>query len=299
MKESKITVIGAGNVGSSVAYALILKNIASHIVLIDIDTVRCKGELLDLSDAMPFCRTSELTTGTTKDARDADIIIICAGKAQKPGESRTDLLQANKKIIESIFKDLKPINKNAIVIIVSNPVDILTYHAQQLSGLPKNQVFGSGTLLDTQRLLGILSKRLGIAEQSIDAYVIGEHGDSQVCAWSLANVAGIPLTNFKELKKGDYKKIEDEVKNQAYEIISCKGSTHYGIATCVASICETIMYDQKGILPLSTFIPEFDVCFSMPAVLGKNGIERVLYPKLSNDEQEKLKQSASKLKKIL
>jgi len=298
MKGLTIAIIGTGNVGASIAYALILKDLVPHIILVDIDNKRCNAELLDLSNALPFCETSQLTIGNYKDAAQADIIIMCAGKPQKSGESRTELLNANKKIAESIFNELKPIHKNTIILMVANPVDSLTAYAQQISGLPTKQVFGSGTLLDTQRLCGILSKKINVAEQSIDAYVVGEYGDSQVCAWSSAHVANIPLSHFTQIKNDDYKKISDKVKNQAYEIIEGKGATYYGIATCVASICESIIYDQKRVLTLSTFIPKFNVCFSMPVVLGKNGIETILYPSLNEFEKEQLKVSAEQLKKL-
>ena len=178
-------------------------------------------------------------------------------------------------------------------------MDILTLYAQQLADLPRNQVFGSGTFLDTQRLRGILAKKLGVAEQSIDAYILGEHGDTQFPAWSTAHVGGIPLLNFEKISRDDLDQIAEETSQRAYDIIACKGTTFYGIAACVATMCEAILFNQKLVVPLSTYIPEFQLCFSMPTVLGENGIEQILPTLLDDKEQKKLESSAQKLKKFI
>ncbi len=296
MKHTKIAIIGAGSVGSTTAYALLLKNVAAEIMLIDIDEIRCKGETLDLSDALPFCKPSKITKKTFKDAAQADIIIITAGARQKQGQSRIDLLQTNKKIIQTICNNLQPLSKHAIVIIITNPVDLMTYHAQQCLSLPKKQIFGSGTMLDTQRLRSLLSEKLSIAEQSIDAYILGEHGDTQFAVLSSAQVDGMKLLDFPEITSEILFKLENEAKNRAQEIIDYKGATYFGIAACVATICEAIVYDQKLVTPLSCFQEQFGVCLSMPVVIGAHGIEKQLEIALNPQEQEKLAHSAQSLK---
>ncbi len=298
MEHAKIAIIGTGSVGSTAAYALILKNIASEIILTDINKELCKGEVHDLSDALPFSSTSQVRVGSLKDASHADIIIITAGARQKVGQKRSELLKTNCAIVKQIISDMKPIQPNAIIIIVSNPLDILTLCAQQVSGLDRSQVFGTGTFLDTQRLRGVLSRKLSIAQQSIHAYILGEHGDTQFAAWSTATIAGIPIIEFPELTQKELEKIAQQAKARAYEIIECKGATYFGIATCVAAMCENIVYDTKRVLPLSLYAPEFDVCLSMPAVLGESGIEQILPPPLSTKEQLQLEKSSEYLQKL-
>lgn len=299
MKHSKIAIIGAGNVGSTVAYALVLKNIATEIILVDIDETRCRGEILDLSDALAFNKISKVRSGNPYDASQADIIVIAAGKAQKPGETRMALLATNKTIISDIFSSIKPIKSHTIVIMVTNPLDILTALAQSLSGLSRNQVFGTGTFLDTLRLRGTIAEKTNVARDSVQAYVVGEHGDSQCAVWSSAEIASIPIAQFPGIEKKDFEAIAEKTKNTAYEIIACKGSTHFGIASCVAAICEAIVFDQKLIIPLSTYIQEYDTVFSMPAIVGESGIEKILSIPLNDFEQKKLADSAQKLKSLL
>lgn len=295
MKYAKIAIIGSGAVGSTTAYAILWKNIAAEIILIDIDEKRCKGEILDLADTLPFCGASKIRQGTTKDAQHAHIIIIAAGARQKPGQPRAELITTNKNIIESIAHDLKDINKDAIIIMVTNPVDTLTLLAQKLLHLPQNQIFGSGTSLDSQRLRGLLCKKLSIAEQSINAYILGEHGDTQFPAWSSLYITGIPILNFPQITKEGLHNMAEETKNRAYEIIECKGATYFGIAACVADMCEAIIFDQKRIIPISSYNNNFDVCLSMPSVIGSKGIEQTLPIHLTTEEQALLKQSAEKL----
>jgi len=298
MKHSKIAVIGAGNVGATTAYALLLSNVTGEVILVDINEERCKGEVLDLSDALPFCEASKVRSGTAQDAGQADIIVITAGTPQVPGQSRTELVEQNAQIVNSIIKSLKPINPQAIIIVVSNPVDVMTLCAQKTSGLPQNQVFGSGTILDTQRLRGSIAKEIGFAEQSIHAYIVGEHGDTQLPAWSSAYAGGIPLKNFPQLTPDKLDAIAKQTRQKAYEIIECKQATFYGIAACVAHICEAIVFDQKLILPLSTYVQEYDVALSMPVVLGERGIEQQLPIPLNNDEKQKLEESARHLREV-
>lgn len=298
MKHSKIAIIGTGNVGSTIAYALMLRNMVAEILLIDINEQRCRGEQLDLSDALTFSTTSTISSASFEDARTADIIIIAAGKPQLPDQPRTELARINQSILTSTINKLQPLNPQAIIIVVSNPVDLLTLHIQNIAGLPKNQIFGTGTFLDSQRLRTIIADKLNIAEQSIHAYILGEHGDSQFVAWSSATIGGVPLANFAGLTDSEFEAISKTVRNRAYEIIACKGSTFYGIAACVTAMCQNILFDQKRVLPLSCFIPELDTCLSMPVVLGEGGIERILPVCLNKQEKQLLEQSASGLKAL-
>jgi L-lactate dehydrogenase len=295
MKHTKISIIGAGAVGSTIAYALILNKVAAEICLIDVNEIRCRGEILDLSDAIPFSGPSLIHGETAKNAGKSDIIIIAAGKRQEPGEDRIALLNTNKKIIKSILQEIQPINKESIIIMVTNPVDILTLYAQELINHPRSQLFGSGTFLDTQRLRGLLSQKIHIAEQSIHAYILGEHGDTQFPAWSCARVAGIPLQDFG-LSEKELEAMARETKDKAYEIIKCKGATFYGIATCVAALCRTIIFDQKRVTPVSCYLEQYDICMSVPVVLGKNGINTILQLPLNKREIEQLDQSAQAIR---
>ena len=295
MKHSKIAIIGAGLVGSTTAYALLLKNIAAEIILVDVNEVRCRGELLDLSDALTFDGTSLIRIGNAHDASQADIIIIAAGKAQKPHESRTDLLQANILIFDAICKEITPINPQAIVIIVTNPVDLMTLHIQEKLNLPRKQIIGSGTFLDSQRLRGLLSRLVNVSQQSINVSILGEHGETQFVAWSTAEIAGTPLLQFPGITQEKLTGIAQEVKDKAQEIISCKGATYYGIAACVAEICKIIMFNQKTAIPVSTYIEEYNICLSVPVVIGESGIENLLPLTLNAQEKQQFINSAKQL----
>lgn len=299
MKQSRVAIIGAGAVGAATAYAIMWKNIAAEILLVDIDEKRCIGEVYDLSDAIPFCCTSTIAHGSFKDAGQANIIIIAAGKRQKPGQDRVELLSTNRQIINSIMQEMQPIQPHAIIIMVTNPVDIMAYFAQKASKLPNNQVFGSGTYLDTQRLCGAISRTIDVAEQSIQAYILGEHGESQFVAWSCAYIAGTPLAQFPAMEKLDRANIAEEIKKKAYEIIECKDATYYGIAACVADMCESIIFNQRRVIPVSCYQQAFDVCLSIPTIIGKRGIEQMITPPLNEDEQQLLVQSATKLQEII
>jgi L-lactate dehydrogenase len=299
MKKSTVAIVGTGVVGSTTAYTLLLSGFVSKIMLIDTNVQRCKGELEDLLDARPFGGNAEIVQGTLQEAGQADIVIIAAGMAQKPDQPRIELLNTNRKIIASIIAGMKPLNKDLIIIMVTNPVDVLTLQAQELSGLPRNQIFGSGTLLDSQRLRGKIGDKLGIAQQSIHAYVLGEHGDTQFVAWSCANIGGVPLAAFSELSAKELEQMAQEARQKVYEIIRCKGSTAYGIAACVTAYCQNILLDSKRIAPVSCFVEELKVCLSMPAVLGKQGVERILRLPLSKDEQAKLAVTAAAVRELL
>jgi len=297
MKHNKIAIIGAGDVGTSTAYALMWKRLAAEIILVDIDQKRCKGEILDLTDAMPFCATSALKSGSFGDAGNADIIIICAGARQKPGQSRLELLNTNWNVIHSIMKNMQPLQKDAIIIMVSNPVDITTYCAQLHSGLPHDQVFGTGTYLDTQRLIGIIAQELYVSPLSVHAYMLAEHGDTQFAAWSCARIDGIPLSQL--ISDTKMKQIHDIAMKRVYEIIECKEATYFGIAACVADICECIIFNQKRVLPVSTYQKKYEISFSLPTVIGEKGIERILDIPLDEKENQLLTVSAQALQKII
>jgi L-lactate dehydrogenase len=298
MKHTTVAVIGVGAVGSTIAYALLLKNSVSEIILIDVDVKRCSGEVKDLADVLGLSYASKLMQGTYEDAKRADIIIIAAGRPQKPGEPRTGLIDVNKGIMKNIVESLKGLNPKAIVIVVANPLDILTHYAIKHLGLPAGQIFGAGTFLDSQRLKHYLACQTGVAEESIDAWVVGEHGDSQLVAWSLTHIAGAAVERFgiTEVMK---KEIALAVKNAAYDIIQAKGATFYGIATCVATLCDMIIYNTRQVVSLSWFHPEYGVCMSLPVLLTDHGIARVMPVEFSDEERELLAQSAAAIKRYL
>lgn len=295
----RIAIIGAGSVGSTTAYALMLKNIAAEIMLVDIDCTRCMGEVLDLEDAASLQQSASIRQASIKEAGAADIILLAAGARQQVRQSRTQLLDANKEVISSIIKQMQPINKQALIIVISNPVDIMTRLVQITSGLPTNQVFGSGTILDSLRLRVLLKQKIGIAEQSIHAYILGEHGDTQFPVWSSATIAGIPITQFSGLTQSILDTCADQARQKVYDIIACKQATYFGVATCVAVMCEAILCNTKQILPLSTYVSDLDVCLSVPCVLGRNGIEQILLDGLNGLEREQLAASARVLKEVM
>lgn len=304
----KIAVIGCGFVGSSSAFSLMQSGLFSEIVLIDSDKERAEGEAMDISHGTLFARPMKIYAGTYDDIVDAAIIVVTAGAAQKPEETRLDLVNKNTAIFKSIIPEIAKRNCEGILLIVSNPVDILTYVAAKLSGFTENRVIGSGTVLDTARLKYVLGEHLSVDNRSIHAFIIGEHGDSEIAAWSSANVSGIPVNDFCEMR-GHFEhdkateKIAELVKNSAYRIIDKKRATYYGIAMSVKRICEAIVRDEKSILPVSSMMyGQYgidDVVLSMPAVVGKNGVETKVPISLNKEELEKLQESAKKLKEIL
>lgn len=298
MKQSKIAIIGAGRVGSTTAYALMLRNISAEIMLVDIKFELCKGEVDDLSDALSFSSTSSVYAASPEQAAQADIIVITAGKAQEPDQDRLELVQVNKKIVQSIVESLSPINPNACIIVVSNPVDIMTRLVQESGILPRHHIFGSGTMLDTQRLRGYIAKKANVAEQSVHVYILGEHGDSQFVAWSDADIGGVPIEKFPGISQSELDELAIKTREKAYEIIKCKGSTYYGVATCVSAYCENILFNQKRVIPVSTWVEKLGVCLSMPCVIGQNGIEQIIDIPLNATEQKQLEESAQKLQKI-
>lgn len=304
----KAAVIGCGFVGSATAFSLMQSGLFSEIVLIDADMDRAEGEALDISHGVPFSRHMKIYAGTYEDIVDAAIIIITAGANQKPDETRLDLVHKNVAIFRSIIPEIAKRNCAGILLIVSNPVDILTYTAIKLSGFTENRVIGSGTVLDTARLKYELSEHLSVDSRSIHAFIIGEHGDSEIAAFSSANVSGIALSEFCEMRghydhEANTRQIAENVKNSAYEIIQKKKATYYGIASAIRRICEVIIRDEKSILPVSSMMHgEYgieDVVLSMPAIVGKYGIETRVPIDLSEEEIEDLKRSAQTLKEFV
>ena len=308
VNSRKVAVIGCGFVGSSSAFALMQSGLFSEMVLIDADTNRAEGEAMDISHGIPFVGNMKIYSGDYDDIVDASIIVITAGAGQKPGETRLDLVHKNVGIFKSIIPEIAKRNCRGILLVVANPVDILTYTALKLSGFEENRVIGSGTVLDTARLKYQLGEHLSVDSQSVHAYIIGEHGDSEIAVWSSANVSGIALDDFCEMR-GHYnhdksqENIAEKVKNSAYEIISKKRATYYGVAMAVKRICEAIIRDEKSILPISSMMHgEFgidDVVLSMPSIVGANGIETKVPISLSDEEKVNLKKSADTLRSIL
>lgn len=298
----KISIIGAGAVGSTIAYTTMIKNLASEIVLIDLNKEKQEGEVLDINDGLSFSESGKVIAGDYKDAKDSDIIILTAGVAQKQGETRLDLVFRNKEIAISIFKQIGEIKPSCIIVVVSNPVDIITNIVQEISGLPKNQVFGSGTCLDTARLRTIISEKFNISSEQVEGFMLGEHGDTEFVAWSTVSIEGKKATNL--LSKEDMDSIESEIKNKAYNIISKKGATFYGIAMVVADIIEAIIFNQNKILPVST---QFDsmgdlcgnVCLGNPNIVGSGGIVKNWSIDITEEEKTKLKNSSDTLKQYI
>jgi L-lactate dehydrogenase len=299
MNNSIIAIIGAGRVGTTTAYALMLNNLASTILLVDVDDLRCKGEVLDLEDVIPFCTTSQIKETNLSQAAQADIIIITAGAAQNPGQPRSELLTTNKKMIDSIIQGLRPINPEAIIIVVTNPVDVLTLYVQSKNILPKSQVFGSGTFLDSIRLRGFIARHLNVTPEIVNTWILGEHGDSQFAAWSLSHCDGKSLLEMPEISQSNLDNFALKTKDKVYEIVRCKGSTFYGIATCLALMVQSILMDKKMILPVSWFHPQLEVCLGWPCTIGRKGIEEMFSVHLTASEQKQLEISVQELKKMI
>lgn len=303
----KAAMIGCGFVGSASAFALMQSGLFSELVLIDANHDKAEGEAMDIAHGLPFAGQMKIYAGDYDDIVDAAVIIVTAGAAQKPGETRLDLVNKNVNIFKSIIPEIAKRNYKGILLIVANPVDILTYTAVKLSGLPENRVIGSGTVLDTARLKYELGEHLEVDSRSVHSFIIGEHGDSEIVAWSSTNVSGIPVNDFCELR-GHFNheeamhRIADDVKNSAYDIIEKKGATYYGIAMSVKRICECIMRDEKSILPISSMMHgEYgisDICLSMPTVVGREGVETRVPIQLNEQEESALSASAEQLSKV-
>lgn len=303
----KVAVIGCGFVGAATAFTLMQSRLFSEMVLLDADFDKADGEAKDIAHGIPFAGQMKIYAGTYDDIADAAVIIVTAGANQKPEETRLALVHKNVAIYKSIIPEIARRNYQGILLIVSNPVDILTYAAVKLSGMPENRVIGSGTVLDTARLKYQLSEHLSVDSRSIHSFIIGEHGDSEIAAWSSTNVSGIPLNDFCEMRghfnhDSAMREIAETVKNSAYDIISKKHATYYGIAMSVKRICECIVRDEKSILPISTMLHGAygidKIALSMPAIVGLDGVETHVPISLSESEKEQLLRSADTLKEI-
>lgn len=306
INNRKVAIVGCGFVGSASAFALMQSGLFSEMVLIDADQRKAEGEAMDISHGEAYARPINIYAGNYDDAKDAAIIVITAGANQKPGETRLDLVQKNVNIFKSIMPEIAKRNYKGIVLVVANPVDILTYTAFKLSGLPEERVIGSGTVLDTARFRENLGNHLGVDSRSVHAFIIGEHGDSEIAVWSTANVAGVPINKFCEARghfahQEAMERIAQEVKMSAYEIIERKKATYYGIAMAVKRICECIVRDEKSVLPVSNMMHGAfgitDITLSMPAIVGRNGIELQMPLTLNDKETKALQDSAELLKK--
>lgn len=308
MKATKISIIGAGYVGSATAFALLNHGIATNIVLVDVNRKRAEGEAMDLDHGKVFVSPVNVVAGNYEDTTGSDIVIITAGLAQKQGETRIDLVNKNIEIFKQMVPQIVKYNPDAILLVVSNPVDILTYVTYKLSGFPQHRVFGSGTVLDTARFQSDLSIRFQVDPRDIRASIIGEHGDSEVATWSVTTIAGLTVNQYCDLigidfSKEDKKSIAEGVKNAAYEIIERKGYTNYAVALAITRIVTAILRDEKSILTVSTLQQGTygleDVCISVPTRVGRRGALDVIEVPYSSDELEALHHSAQLLKDII
>jgi L-lactate dehydrogenase len=304
----KVAVIGAGNVGATFTYTLVLNGLVGEIVLIDVDRERAEGEAMDISHAVPLSNPVRVWAGDYSDSAGADVVVVTAGTAQRPGETRIDLVKRNAEIFSDVIPSITEHNDTGILLIATNPVDVLSCVAWRMSGFPSKRVIGSGTVLDTARFRYLLGEYLGLDPRNVHAYVVGEHGDSEVPVWSLANVAGMRLDEYcrrEECDIGDAvrERISHQVRDAAYEVIERKGATYYAVAVALVRIVESILRDQHTVLSVSNLVPGLygigDIYFSLPAVIGRGGVERVVHLALDQAETEALRKSASVLRGVL
>lgn len=301
----KVGIVGAGMVGSSAGYALALMGLASEIVLVDRNEALAVAQAEDIAHAVPFMSSTLVSAGRYRDLEGAGVVILAAGVSQKPGETRLELLERNAAVFRAVLAEVLPVVPDAILLIASNPVDVMTQITTRLSGIDPRRVIGSGTILDTARFRSLVGRHLGISPQSVHAYVLGEHGDSEVLAWTSARAGSIPLSSFaaqvgSPLTEEVRAQIDDGVRNAAYKIINGKGSTYYGIGAGLARIVKAIARDERDVLSVSISTPEVvgvhDVALSIPRVIGASGVMADLFPDLDEAEHAALKRSASLLK---
>jgi L-lactate dehydrogenase len=304
----RVVIVGTGAVGSTFAYTLLMSGLASEIVLIDVNKSKAEGEAMDLNHAVPFTHPTRIWAGEYADCARATVIVLAAGVPQKPGQTRLECLQANARIWREIVPQITKNNRRGILLIATNPVDVLTYAAWKISGLPAAQVLGSGTILDTARFRFLLSRHFGVDARSVHAFIIGEHGDSEVPAWSLANIAGMRLPEYSRanglpFEPQEMEKIFASTRDAAYRIIERKGSTYYAVAAGLLRITQSILRHQNTVLSVSSLIHDYygisDVCFSLPTVVDRGGIQRVLRLELDASESAKLRHSADILRQVL
>ncbi|CAM4136968.1 L-lactate dehydrogenase [Erysipelothrix inopinata] len=308
MKTNKISIIGAGFVGSTTAFALMNQNVASEIVIVDINNDKAQGEAMDLGQGQVFVSPVKIVAGDYPDTKDSDIVIITAGMAQKPGETRIDLVNRNIEIYKQMIPQIVKYNPDSILLVVSNPVDILAQITYQLSGFPAERVIGSGTVLDTARFQSILANRFEVDARNIHANIIGEHGDSEIATWSLTTIAGLTIDQYCKMMNIDFNQemaesITYDVKTAAYEIINRKGYTNYAVALAITRIVEAILRDERSILTVSTLQSGDygidDVYISVPTIIGRSGVQHVVEVPYSSAEVSALQESAKMLKDII
>lgn len=304
----KVTIIGAGYVGATTAYALMNGGTTSEIAMIDLNEKKLAGEIMDLNHGISFVSPVKIYAGTYEDCKDSNIVIISAGVGQKPGETRIDLLKRNIEVFKSIVPNIVKYNQNCVILVVTNPVDVLTYAALKISGLPPNQVIGSGTVLDSARFKYLISEHCHVSPQNVHAYIIGEHGDTEVAAWSITNIAGMSIEKYclqcdRQCAENHKQEIFEKVKNAAYQIIEGKGATYYAVGLAVRRIVEAILRDENSVLPVSSLIQNKygvnDVCLSLPSIVNEHGISRVLDLPLSDEEIKGFQKSAQAIRSVL
>lgn len=308
---NKVTVIGAGSVGSTIAFMMAVKGIAAEIVIIDINEKKALGEAMDIRQGIPFCDPCKIYAGRYADAKDSDIVVITSGIGRKPGQTRLELAQTNVNIMKSIASEISAVAPNAVYVIVSNPVDVLTYVFNKTTHIPENRIIGTGTLLDTARLRSRLADYMNVSQKNIHAYVLGEHGDSSFVPWSSARICNVPLEQFKSCVSNkdaiqaelNYEDIEQYMRTSGGKIIQRKGATFYAIAMSVCHICESIFDDANAILAVSTMMHgEYgieDCCLSIPTIINASGYVGKVLPVMTEEEVEKLKHSAQMLKNVI
>ncbi|OGY44600.1 MAG: L-lactate dehydrogenase [Candidatus Buchananbacteria bacterium RIFCSPHIGHO2_01_FULL_39_14] len=300
--KNKVTIIGAGMVGSTAAYSLVASDITEEIALVDINQTLVKCQVMDLQHSMPFWGTTKIKVGSYEDIKDSRVVVVSCGAAQKPGETRIDLVKKNSGIMKEVVPKIFAQNPNVILLMITNPVDVLTYQAVKMFPKKKNKILGSGTILDSARFRFLISQTLKVNTASVHAYIVGEHGDSEVPLWSTAAIGNTPLTHFKQLTATKKKQIFHQARNAAYTIIEGKQSTYYAIGAGINQIIQTILFDKKTVLPLSHLVEgEYgikDICLSLPVILGAGGIVYHINPEISALEKKQLWRSAQTLKKI-
>jgi len=307
-EKRKVVVIGAGSVGTTYVYSLIQTGLVAEIVLIDPNHKKVEGEIMDLSHGLPFIPPVQIRAGYYADCADAHLIVVTAGAKQTPGQSRLDLVRTNVRIVADIVQSIKSSDTNAVLVIVTNPVDVLTYAAVKQLDWPKSRIIGSGTVLDTSRFRFMLSRHCGIDPHNIHAYILGEHGDSEVPAWSMTHIAGISIKDYCKIcgkcdSQKTYDRIGRQVRDSAYHIIDYKGSTYYAIGLALVRISQAILRNEHSVLTVSSLLSgEYDlhnICLSVPCVVGQTGVERIISAELTADEKKQLADSAKTLASVI
>ncbi|HLV54055.1 MAG TPA: L-lactate dehydrogenase [Actinotalea caeni] len=298
---TKLAVVGAGSVGSTLAYASLMQGLARSVVLYDVDAAKVRAEALDLRQGLQFVPAAHVEGSDDIQAcADADVIAVTAGAKQQPGQTRLDLAASTTNLMRTLMPQLVEVAPEAIIVMVTNPVDVITYVAQKLTGAAPERLFGSGTVLDTARLRGLLASRCGVAVQNVHAYIVGEHGDSEIPLWSTATVGAVPVTDLVPAEERD--RMAHDVVHAAYEIISGKGATNYAIGVSASRIIEAVLRDEHSVLPVSSMLEGYhgidDVCLSVPSVVGRSGIERRLDVPMTEAEVAGLRASAEEIRRV-